>query len=196
MKENWGIRATRTPPRAPVRAEREGAAALLPTHTGRGWAGPPALPSPRASRVQSRESSPPPAAAVEQRMEPPPPPLRPASSSPERAGPSALGDVGRCLGVEHLDKADEDEVTDAADAPRKGQRLEEAAIVELPGKGRDNRFVPIKDVKGMLQTGHFEGVKIAYCTKKDKSCLLSGVMHGMKRPGFRDAEIQSFCSSR
>ncbi|KAL6868187.1 hypothetical protein ACP4OV_015032 [Aristida adscensionis] len=41
------------------------------------------------------------------------------------------------------------------------------------------RFVPIRDVKGMLQSGRLEGMQIVYRTKKDRKNLLYGVIKGL-----------------
>ncbi|KAL6658272.1 hypothetical protein ACP70R_003858 [Stipagrostis hirtigluma subsp. patula] len=43
----------------------------------------------------------------------------------------------------------------------------------------NERFVPIKDVQAMLQTGRLEGMQIVYRSKKDKLNLLYGVIRGM-----------------
>ncbi|TKV99802.2 hypothetical protein SEVIR_8G067150v4 [Setaria viridis] len=42
----------------------------------------------------------------------------------------------------------------------------------------NDRFVPISDVKAMLQTGRFEGQQVAYKNKRTKLNLLHGVIHG------------------
>ncbi|CAO2143565.1 unnamed protein product [Urochloa humidicola] len=42
----------------------------------------------------------------------------------------------------------------------------------------NDRFVPISDVKAMLNTGRFEGQKVSYRNKRSKLDLIHGVLHG------------------
>ncbi|KAL6868186.1 hypothetical protein ACP4OV_015031 [Aristida adscensionis] len=59
-----------------------------------------------------------------------------------------------------------------------GVAVAAAAGLQLTAMGND-RFVPIRDVKTMLQSGQLEGMQIVYRNKRAKLNLLYGVIHGM-----------------
>ncbi|KAL6658271.1 hypothetical protein ACP70R_003857 [Stipagrostis hirtigluma subsp. patula] len=55
---------------------------------------------------------------------------------------------------------------------------DDASGLQITETGNE-RFVPMKDVQAMLQTGRLEGMQIVYRSKKDKLNLLHGVIRGM-----------------
>ncbi|KAL6868242.1 hypothetical protein ACP4OV_015087 [Aristida adscensionis] len=99
----------------------------------------------------------------------------PAIVAAEAGGPSsqapgvqiaAVGSSSFMLGAGH---GEEGAAVAAGDA---------AAGIQMTATGSE-RFVPIRDVKGMLQSGRLEGMQIVYRTKRDKQNLLHGVIHGL-----------------
>ncbi|CAN6374583.1 unnamed protein product [Urochloa humidicola] len=159
----------------------------------------PKSPTPRR---RHRHRSPLPSAAIGKEMEPGPP--HRAEASPERKGPSAPGDVvdaytaarprtaagtgSESTQVDNtgiLSKVDAREVAaEAAGGHQEGISTDaEAAVAEAAARLHITEpmiesFMPIKDVKGMLQTGSFEGQRIIYRNRKEKKDMLDGIIRG------------------